>query len=308
MTRLTVLTHVWNEEVLLRWWLPHHRRLFDHGVVIDYGSTDRSRELVGELCPGWEVRSSRNACFDAHACDAEVMAIEQALPGWKLVLNATEQLFCEDLRAYLAEIERSGDPVQALGIESLVMIDPAGRRGEPADPGQPLCLQRHHGRADRGLATRQLRFLHRASDGRYEVGRHATRLVWRRDPELRILWWGWSPYERLRARKLQIQQRIPDSDKRAGWGWQHLVTPEELDQRYLAEAEQARDLLEEAWYRERLLRLLAREPGVDLVVRDRLLRSIEDAARRALVHTQGTTSAMEPPLDLRWEHPERSQP
>ena len=36
--RLTVICHFRNEEVLLPFWLRHHALLFDHGILIDYGS------------------------------------------------------------------------------------------------------------------------------------------------------------------------------------------------------------------------------------------------------------------------------
>ena len=94
----TVVCHFRNEEVYLRYWLRHHARLFGHGVLIDYHSTDRSRAVVRELAPGWEVRTSRNAVFDSAAVDAEVADVERGLAGWKVCLNATEFLVHHDLR------------------------------------------------------------------------------------------------------------------------------------------------------------------------------------------------------------------
>src|SRR6516164_5807036 len=52
---LTLISHFWNEEFLLPYWLRHHLPLFDHGVLIDYTSTDRSVEIIHELAPHWEV-------------------------------------------------------------------------------------------------------------------------------------------------------------------------------------------------------------------------------------------------------------
>ena len=51
----TVLTHFYNEEYLLPWWLSHHKKIFDHGILIDYHSTDRSREIIKAICPTWEI-------------------------------------------------------------------------------------------------------------------------------------------------------------------------------------------------------------------------------------------------------------
>ena len=41
----TVISHFYNEEYLLPWWLAHHTKLFDHGILINKGSTDRSVEI-----------------------------------------------------------------------------------------------------------------------------------------------------------------------------------------------------------------------------------------------------------------------
>ena len=70
---LTVICHFRNEEVFLRYWLRHHVRLFDHGILIDYASTDASHEVIREYAPHWEVRLSRNAQFYSVAIDREVM-------------------------------------------------------------------------------------------------------------------------------------------------------------------------------------------------------------------------------------------
>jgi hypothetical protein len=33
---ITVISHIFNEEYLLPFWLEHHRTIFDHGIIIDY--------------------------------------------------------------------------------------------------------------------------------------------------------------------------------------------------------------------------------------------------------------------------------
>ena len=74
---LTLISHFWNEEFLLPYWLRHHYPLFDHGVLLDYASTDQSVEIIRALAPRWEVRPSRNQWFDARDADAEVMEVER---------------------------------------------------------------------------------------------------------------------------------------------------------------------------------------------------------------------------------------
>src|SRR5437879_6505612 len=103
---LTLISHFWNEEFLLPFWLKHHVPLFNHGILLDYASTDRSREIIQEFAPRWEVRPSRNAWFDAQDADAEVMEIERCCEGWKIVLNTTEFLLCEELPLFVQWMEK----------------------------------------------------------------------------------------------------------------------------------------------------------------------------------------------------------
>lgn len=48
---LTVISHFYNEEYLLPWWLNHHKNIFDNGILINYGSTDKSVEIIKSICP-----------------------------------------------------------------------------------------------------------------------------------------------------------------------------------------------------------------------------------------------------------------
>ena len=77
----TLISHFYNEEYMLPWFLNHHKQIFDHGVMIDYHSTDRSREIIKEICPTWEVVTSRNLDFQADNIDTEVMDIEREIDG-----------------------------------------------------------------------------------------------------------------------------------------------------------------------------------------------------------------------------------
>jgi hypothetical protein len=252
--KLTVFMHFFNEEFLLPYWLKHHLPFFDHGVLIDYASTDRSREIVKELAPHWEVRSSRNEFFGATVCDREVMAIEREFEGWKLVLNATEFLFHEDPRDYLGRFERENQGVTAVGIPSFVMVDRLEDRGRLLGDS-PLCLQKTTGYFDERRSVRRLRYAHKGRDGAYDMGRHGTAHQSLQSDELSILWFGWSPYEEVRARKLQIQTRMPESDKQHGWGFQHVVTEEQLEARFLEEAKMAKSLHEHPRYQKTYERL-----------------------------------------------------
>ena len=88
----TLLCHFYNEAYMLPWFLNHHKQIFDHGVMIDYHSTDSSVEIIKEICPTWTIITSRNPDFQADTIDTEVNDIEAGIEGWKICLNVTEQL------------------------------------------------------------------------------------------------------------------------------------------------------------------------------------------------------------------------
>ena len=91
--KVVLISHFFNEEFLLPHWIQHHVKMFDHGVMINYGSTDRSVKIIKELAPHWEIRQTRNQFFDAPLVDQEVMSIEREFRCcWKMALNTTEFL------------------------------------------------------------------------------------------------------------------------------------------------------------------------------------------------------------------------
>jgi hypothetical protein len=255
---VTLISHFWNEEFLLPYWLRHHYPLFDHGVLLDYASTDRSVEIIRALAPRWEIRPSVNQWFDARDIDVEVMAVEREQPGWKMVLNTTEFLLCQDLAGLVRGLEEQRPEVWGLWPFDLAVVDTLAER-EDAVTTAPLHFQKQHGYHAQGSRSR---LLHRHPDGRYAAGRHSSALVPKAlDERLFLLWFGWCPIRYVRGRKLQIQQRIPARDRAEGLGKQHLISPEGLEAAYRQEAARAYDLLAaHAPYRE-LLETLKRADG-----------------------------------------------
>ena len=73
-----------NEEYLLPWWLAHHLPMFDHGIMIDCGSTDGSADICRTFAPNWRLVRSRLMTFAALSVDFEIMRYEAELPGWKM--------------------------------------------------------------------------------------------------------------------------------------------------------------------------------------------------------------------------------
>ncbi len=82
----------------------HHTKLFDHGILINRGSTDCSVEICRLLAPHWEIRNSKVLEFDAVLVDQEVMEIEKEITGWKMVLNTTEFLCCVDKEGFFSSL------------------------------------------------------------------------------------------------------------------------------------------------------------------------------------------------------------
>lgn len=243
-----VLTHVYNESYLLKWWIPHHKKRFDHGIIIDYNSTDGTRELVKQLAPDWEIISSRNEMFGAEDNTREVTDIEYALqekyPGaWMITLTATE-FFIGDTSKLVQE-----DKQHDLYVPCDIMVATKDEILLEPDPTEPLIHQRYHGiplewnditrnnmmaskfdtaciqaGANHIMSQRMMRALHNFSYdyvSNIGFGRHA----WKEPTEdFRIFWYGYSPLtENLIKRKLAVQTKIPESDIRKGHGISNIL-------------------------------------------------------------------------------------
>ncbi len=227
----TVITHIYNEEYLLPFWLEHHSKIFDHGIIIDYRSTDSSLEICKRICPTWSIITSKNKNFSAHDVDVEVMAIENTCEGLKIALNTTEFLFTntsinllfknyEDKEVCIAI--NSTTPyynkfIYPTDINSLknILLDPSLKYKKNDRPGPT-----------------GYRFLHNYSNGRYTLGRHTSEHNSTVLDELQIVWLGYFPWnEHLIKRKLQIKHNVPQHDKNSGAGFQHLYTIEQMEEK-----------------------------------------------------------------------------
>ncbi|WP_308633965.1 glycosyltransferase family protein [Paenibacillus silvisoli] len=240
---LTVICHYYNESYMLRWWLKHHYSLFDYGVMIDYGSTDRSNDLIRTLAPIWEIRKSRNKEFDLIGCDQEVMDIERAFRGWKMVLNTTEFLCVRDKTAFVKQLNLKGPNMYR--TTGITMLDPLEKCYPDPDANVPLVKQRHHGIIQMDTFHRD-RFIHKYRDGAYEIGRHRSAHTNGQDIYLKdayTLHFQFSPWnEEMIKRKLFIQTRIPQKYKDNGLGWQHYVDRRRLEEMYRERAVHTTDL------------------------------------------------------------------
>ncbi|HJU33343.1 MAG TPA: hypothetical protein VJ740_17900 [Hyphomicrobiaceae bacterium] len=210
----TVICHFFNEEYLLPWWLSHHRKVFDHGIMIDYASTDASRSLIKEICPTWEVYASRNRYFDSAAIDREVEAYESTCTSWRMALNVTEFLY-----GNLGQLDGVQEPTQHF-IGNYVFVDPMN--GTLPAHSRPLHEQVSFGYfEDDDQAIRNLHLGKRASRSLHNYpiryaekgGRH-----WAQRPTLEdvaIFYYGFAMLnEASIGRKLQIRSRMSETERR----------------------------------------------------------------------------------------------
>lgn len=247
MKKLIMISHFWNEEFLLPYWIKHHKDMFDHVVMIDYDSTDSSVDIIRSMAPEWEIRKSKNRDFDAIAVDQEVMAIEREFDGWKVALNTTEFIVNWNLRQFLDHYEKMHPNHSGVQMSGVVMIDRLeDREHELTD--EPLVLQKQYGFLEEkhrykfyanGNMSRT-RIIHKMPDGAYHVGRHSTRLPdVKHHPNLFLAWFQWCPMKYIVDRKLAIQNRIPKDTR---FGQHHFITKDQLENRYLQYTNEAENL------------------------------------------------------------------
>ncbi|MFN3075437.1 MAG: tetratricopeptide repeat protein [Alphaproteobacteria bacterium] len=196
MTRLksTVICHFKNEEYLLPWWLEHHVRIFDHGILIDAHSTDRSAEICRRIAPHWQLVTSRDEYFNGKLCDDEVMDLEDTAQGWKLALTVTEFFCCRDMRAFLWSLNAHGFDAYAISCVLMAEPEPHIFQYPEPDPDLPLVAQRWHGYFENEKPNDaasenethtylgRSRVMHCRNNGQYQVGRHNSNIEYYMHP------------------------------------------------------------------------------------------------------------------------------
>jgi hypothetical protein len=240
-----LISHFYNEEYLLPFWLKHHREIFDHGILIDYHSTDRSVEICKELVPDWEIVTSENDSFAAIMCDFEVMQHEKRYPdAWKLVLNTTEFLVGNHLKSVLKWMEKNDYIAGVIPAAIMVDVEP----DVELLPDIPLVKQKFYGFWENNFPHEELklwwkprvmraRTIHNYTIGAYSPGRHSSNLPKHKTAKLSpgdvaIYWYSYSPWsESFKKRKSQIKTQIDIKDKKFNFGKEHLAENSELEGR-----------------------------------------------------------------------------
>lgn len=221
----------------------HHTQLFDHGILINRGSTDQSVEICKQYAPHWEIRDSKVPEFDAILVDQEVMNIEKEITGWKMVLNTTEFLCCRDKKDFFDSLHKLGEKMYS--IRCIYLIDDPNYVYKEPVYTQPIVRQRYHGIFPYDT-THQYRgrFIHNYEHGDYTAGRHWS-------PNKFIIYLSsafvikffYSPWnDNMRKRKLQIGPTLSKQSIQHGLGIYHVTTPEQLEKTYLQYTKLTQDL------------------------------------------------------------------
>ena len=226
--KLTVISHFYNEEYLLPWWLKFHREIFDHGIMINHASTDKSREIIADLCPSWRVVDTELEWFDPNGTDAEVNRYEREAPEWKVALNTTEFL-CGYVSQAIFHARGKG-----LRPRAVALVDSLEESKVAPSHHMPIHKQRNYGIISGHEAENRRRLIHCYPSAQYRAGRH----VWANDSDdtdqVMIVALLMSPMnEQFIARKLQIQNRIVTHQPTPnGQGDHHYVSRDGLMNRW----------------------------------------------------------------------------
>ena len=227
--RVMLLSHFYNEALLLPFWIRHHAPMFDYAVLIDYNSTDDSREIIKRQAPPtWRVVPSVDPDFDAATADKQIMMYELEHPDdWHLALTVTEFVVHSDLRRMLSTL----DPPEG---ESRVLQFPAVHMfGDDTQHFQyfgSLLEQRSvymGSDSARSFETLYSRFIHTGLMSRnppyYKPGRHGMNTLSNAVPYGFIAKFMFTPWPEIIARKVQIGARVSQLDKSNSRHSQHHV-------------------------------------------------------------------------------------
>lgn len=203
-----ILTHFYNEEYLLPWWLEHHKKYFPFGICVDYGSTDRSVEIIKKICPHYEIFPSKFGHFDSHLLEYEMMYYERQVQGWRISIPVTEFLV-GNLNTLMSNTTERKQWI----IPSLIFgeFNPSGY----LDPNKKLWEQIFNGCHYQNTQIPrawQCRSLHNYNDIFYMPGRHYSN----ENTDLAMIFKYSNVLvgEPMIKRKLQIQTKISDYDKK----------------------------------------------------------------------------------------------
>lgn len=227
---MILISSFYNEEYMLPWWLRHHKDIFEHGVLFDYYSTDKSAEIIKKICPAWEVRKTRNKDWDFKDNDEEYSDAEREFSGYKMVLTTTEFL--------VGKLPKLPLESTAFAVPFFRLVD--NEPGNKPAHDEPLLEQKRFGFID---TSSKRRFLHNYPDGLYGVGRHNTGHKTTELP-MWIFKYVYSPWtEEFIQRKLQMKTYVNPLNIARGLGRHHVWSRDRLEKEYKKALNEKRNLI-----------------------------------------------------------------
>lgn len=218
---ITLISHFYNEEYMLPFWIKYHRNLFDNAILIDYGSTDNSLSIINDMAPNWKVIKTKNLNFQADLVDNEVMEIEKLVPDWKICLNTTEFILPN---ANLDIILKSSS-LDCFSIKQYLVCD---KNYQNPKNVKSFIENLNYGNLEAGYGYR---FIHRLNSGyKYGVGRHEFfGSYYELNKNIYIGHCRFYPWNETQIkRKLSFKHKIPQYDININRGYQHLYSREQL--------------------------------------------------------------------------------
>lgn len=217
----TIITNIFNEEYLLPFWLDYHKRIFDHGIIIDYDSTDKSIEIIKTICPTWEIRRTKNlvdgrVLFETYRIEEECKEIEISVKyGYKIYLNTTEWLI---LNKPLHEILNFNITNKCYLLNVYLPLYENDDNFYPTNTQDFISNFNH--KIVSAKEIRGYRFIFNRDYGNYAVGRHFTNISSDYPTDLSsykslsdigmcVFWCGYYPInELLWTRKLNVKTNM----------------------------------------------------------------------------------------------------
>ena len=218
---MVIISSFYNEEYLLPWWLKHHKKIFDHGVLFNYFSTDRSVEIIKSICPTWEIRDTQNKDWDFPSNDMEFMKAEKEFEDYKMVLTTTEFL--------VGHLPIMLNTPTAYSIPFVRLVDDEPDKLPSYD--KPLIEQKYTSYIEEGDKNKR-RFLHNYPDGQYGIGRHTSKLP-AKDIPMWVYKYVYSPWnETFITRKLAMKKYVNPENTKRKWGLHHTWDRKKLEEEY----------------------------------------------------------------------------
>jgi glycosyltransferase involved in cell wall biosynthesis len=226
--RIDLYASCWNEERIIPFFLRHYEPIVDRIIILDDGSTDRSRELLA-ASPKVEVRRLRQGesyilvqMEELNHCWKE----SRGRADWVFICDMDEQIYHHrDLRSYLEQCKNAGVTIlNPVGVDMVSVDFP------PADSFLTqtvrLCVRTF-------LQDKLAVFNPSAIDEiNYTPGRHVAkpigRLIFPEKREVKLLHYKHLGLDYVQRRTKELEGRMSDFDRERGWGLHYCRPPNHI--------------------------------------------------------------------------------